>query len=140
VQIADRATLLMLDWRGNNRMDSLRNILADGRVSLMFIVRGSNNVVRVNGTADVTSAPDMLARFDDRGRHPRSVVVVHVAEVYSQCARALMRAGVWAGVDDAGNLPTIGELLAEAEAEAEAGFDGASYDDAWAARAQKTMW
>jgi hypothetical protein len=95
VQIADRATLLMLDWRGNNRMDSLRNILADGRVSLMFIVRGSNNVVRVNGTADVTSAPDMLARFDDRGRHPRSVVVVHVAEVYSQCARALMRAGVW---------------------------------------------
>jgi hypothetical protein len=78
----------------------------------------------------------MLARFDDRGRHPRSVVVVHVAEVYSQCARALMRAGVWAGVDDAGNLPTIGELLAEAEA----GFDGASYDDARAAHAQKTMW
>jgi hypothetical protein len=104
----------------------------------MFIVRGSNNVVRVNGTADVTTAPDMLARFDDRGRHPRSVVVVHVAEVYSQCARALMRAGVWAGVDDAGNLPTIGELLAEAEAKAR--FDGASYDDAWAARAQKTMW
>jgi predicted pyridoxine 5'-phosphate oxidase superfamily flavin-nucleotide-binding protein len=58
VQIADRATLLMLDWRGNNRMDSLRNILADGRVSLMFIVRGSNNVVRVNGTADVTTAPN----------------------------------------------------------------------------------
>ena len=104
----------------------------------MFIVRGSNNVVRVNGTVDVTTAPDMLARFDDRGRHPRSVVVVRVAEVYSQCARALMRAGVWAGVDDAGNLPTIGELLAEAEAKAR--FDGASYDDAWAARAQKTMW
>jgi len=138
VQIADTATLLMPDWRGNNRMDSLRNIVADGRVSLMFIVRGSNNVVRVNGTADVTTAPDMLARFDDRGRHPCSVVVVRVAEVYSQCARALMRAGVWAGVDDAGNLPTIGELLAEAEAKAR--FDGASYDDAWAARAQKTMW
>jgi hypothetical protein len=80
----------------------------------------------------------MLARFDDRGRHPRSVVVVRVAEVYSPCARALMRPGVWAGVDDAGNLPTIGELLAEAEAKAR--FDGASYDDAWAARAQKTMW
>jgi hypothetical protein len=95
VQIADRATLLMSGWRGNDRMDSLRNILADGRVSLMFIVRGSNNVVRVNGIADVTTTPDMLARFDDRGRHPRSVVVVHVAEVYSQCARALMRAGVW---------------------------------------------
>ena len=123
MQIADRATLLMPDWRGNNRMDSLRNILADGRVSLMFIVRGSNNVVRVNGTANVTTAPDMLARFDDRGRHPRSVVVVRVAEVYSPCARALMRPGVWAGVDDAGKLPKTGELLADAEAEAEAGFE-----------------
>ena len=54
----------MPGWRGNNRMDSLRNILADGRVSLMFIVRGSNNVVRVNGTADLTTDPDMLVRFD----------------------------------------------------------------------------
>ncbi len=135
-QIADSKTLLLPDWRGNNRMDSLRNIVDDGRVSLMFMVRGSNNVIRVNGNAEVSIDTDLVDRFSDRGRTPRSVIVVQVAEVYSQCARALMRAGVWAAKTDAEGLPTIGDLLAEAEA----GFDASGYDTAWAARAEKTMW
>ena len=136
VQVADAKTLLMPDWRGNNRMDSLRNIVADGRVSLMFMVQGSHNVVRVNGRADVSIADDVISRFEDRGHKPRSVIVIHVAEVYSQCARALMRAGTWTAADHSAGLPTIGDLLAEAEA----GFDGAAYDENWAARAEKTMW
>ena len=136
VKIADPKTLLMPDWRGNNRMDSLRNIVVDGRVSLMFMVQGSNNVVRVNGTAEVRLDTDLIAAFDDRGKAPRSVIVITVAEVYSQCARALMRAGTWSGADHSADLPSIGALLAEAKT----GFDGVEYDAAWAARAKKTMW
>ena len=92
VRIADEKTLLMPDWRGNNRADSLRNMVRDGRVSLMFMVPGSNNVVRVNGTAVLSIAKDLLTRFSDKGRRPRSVIVVTIGEIYSQCARALMRA------------------------------------------------
>ncbi|MDX8350022.1 pyridoxamine 5'-phosphate oxidase family protein [Cognatiyoonia sp. IB215446] len=136
VQMQDAKTLLMPDWRGNNRMDTLRNIVADGRISLMFIIPGSNNVMRVNGTAVVSVAPYVLARFDEKGRQPRSVVVITVAEVYSQCARALMRARVWSSGDESAGLPTVGELLAEQEA----GFDGTAYDAEWPERAAKTMW
>ena len=136
VQELDAKTLLLPDWRGNNRMDTLRNIVADGRISLMFMVPGSHNVIRVNGTAVVSLDPDLLGRFDQKGRQPRSVVVITIAEVYSQCARALMRARVWASGDESGDLPTVGELLAEQEA----GFDGAAYDANWGSRAEETMW
>ncbi|MEJ6404148.1 pyridoxamine 5'-phosphate oxidase family protein [Yoonia sp. 2307UL14-13] len=136
VQSLDPKTLLLPDWRGNNRMDTLRNIVADGRISLLFLVPGSNNVIRVNGTAIVSVAPDLLERFGQAGRLPRSVVVITVAEVYSQCARALMRARVWGSGDESGDLPGVGDLLAEQKAD----FDGAAYDAAWGDRAAKTMW
>lgn len=136
VQELDPKTLLLPDWRGNNRMDTLRNIVQDGRISLMFFVPGSNNVIRVNGTAIVTLDPELLGRFDQRGKQPRSVTVITIAEVYSQCARALMRAGVWTSGDESADLPTVGEMLAEQET----GFEGAEYDATWGARAKKTMW
>lgn len=136
VQALDAKTLLLPDWRGNNRIDTLRNIVADGRISLMFFVRGSNNVIRINGQAVVSLAPEILGRFDQNGRQPRSVIVITIAEVYSQCARALMRAGTWGGDDESADLPTIGDLLAEQRV----GFDGAEYDAAWGARAKDTMW
>jgi PPOX class probable FMN-dependent enzyme len=129
-------TRLLPAWRGNHRWDRLRNIVADGRISLMFLVPGSNNVVRVNGQAVVSLDPDLLGRFDQNGRQPRSVVIITIAEVYSQCARALMRAGVWAAADESADLPTVGALLAEQEA----GFDAGQYDADWGARAAKTMW
>ncbi len=136
VQMTDPKTLLLPDWRGNNRMDTLRNIVADGRISLMFMVPGSNNVIRVNGMATVSVDPDLVGRFDQKGRQPRSVVMISVAEIYSQCARALMRAKLWSSDDESSDLPTIGALLAEQEA----GFDGDAYDMDWAGRAAKTMW
>ena len=131
----DAHTLAMPDWRGNNRMDSLRNIVRDGRVSVMFMVPGSNNVVRVNGAGRVRVDADVCGRFTENGRAPRSVILVEIAEVYSQCARALMRSGLWGDVA-APDLPSVGALLAEAKE----GFDGASYDAEWGARAEKTMW
>lgn len=136
VQIQDPKTLLMPDWRGNNRMDSLRNIVADGRISLMFMVPGSLNVIRVNGSAVVTRDPARLARFDDRGTLPRSVIVITLKEVYSQCGRAILRAKLWQAGDQSADLPGVGALLAEQKA----GFDGAGYDAGWRARAEDTLW
>ncbi len=133
----DPSRLAMPDWRGNNRLDSLRNIVADGRVSLMFMVPGSNTVVRVNGTAFLTDDADLRARFKKKGRQPATVIVIEIAEIYTQCARALMRAGTWAGVDESGALPTVGEILAEMTSGEEG---GAAYDQDWGPRAAKTMW
>lgn len=132
----DPKTLAMPDWRGNNRLDSLRNIVSDGRVSLMFMVPGSNTVVRVNGTARLTADSALRAQFERRGRQPATVIVIRIAEVYTQCARAVIRAGLWSR-DDAEGLPSAGDILAEVS-QGEEG--GAAYDAAWPARAAKTMW
>ncbi|MFV1529935.1 MULTISPECIES: pyridoxamine 5'-phosphate oxidase family protein [unclassified Phaeobacter] len=133
----DPGTLALPDWRGNNRIDSLRNILRDPRVSLMFLVPGSNNVVRVNGRARVTADAAMLARFDKNGKQPRTVIVIEIGEIYSQCARALMRARTWTSGDESAGLPSMGEILAEQTAGQEGGV---AYDQAWAPRAAKTLW
>lgn len=133
----DAGTLLMPDWRGNNRLDSLRNIVTDPRVSLMFLVPGSNTVVRVNGRAWLTTDAQMRARFERNGRQPATVIVIEIAEIYTQCARALMRAGTWDGLAHNPQLPSAGEILAEVSNGEEG---GRPYDEAWPARAAKTMW
>ena len=94
VTALDSRTLAMPDWRGNDRIDSLCNIVADGRVSLMFLVAGSNTAIRINGTARLTADEDMRGRFAKDGTSPRTVIVIAIAEVYSQCARALIRSGL----------------------------------------------
>ena len=136
VTVLDERTLALPDWRGNMRLDSLRNVVRDGRVSLMFIVPGSANVIRVNGTARVTADDALLGRFERDGKRPRTCMVIAVGEVYSQCARALIRSRLWTAGDESAGLPSVGDLLAEAKA----GFDGAGYDAAWAERAKRTMW
>ncbi len=133
----DPNTLTMPDWRGNNRLDSLRNIVRDPRVSLLFIVPGSSNVVRLNGTARVSADEGLTARFEKQGKKPATVIVIQIAEIYTQCARALMRAGTWSSGDQSEGLPTVGEILAEASSGEEG---GAQYDSEWGARAAKTMW
>lgn len=132
----DEHTLAMPDWRGNNRLDSLRNIVSDGRVSLMFVVPGSNNVVRVNGKAQLTQDVVLRDRFERKGRVPVTVIVIKIAEIYSQCARALMQAQTWSR-NDAEGLPSIGDILAEMT-DGEVG--GLAYDTEWGGRASKTMW
>lgn len=132
----DEQTLLMPDWRGNNRLDSLRNIVTDDRVSLMFMVPGSTNVVRINGRARISVDAALCGRFEDRGRRLRSVIVIRIGEIYSQCARAVMRAGLW-GPDESAGLPSMGDILAE-QTDGEVG--GAAYDAAWPERAAKSLW
>ena len=135
VRIVDEKTLWLPDWRGNNRIDSLRNIVRDGRVSLMFMVPGSHNVVRLIGRAVLTADPAVTGTFEQRGRHPRTVIVITLGEVYFQCAKAVMRAGLWSR-DDAAGLPTAGDFLTEADS----GFDGTTYDATYAEAAQDRMW
>ena len=134
VRIADDRTLLLPDWAGNNRLDSLRNIVRDGRVSLMFMIPGSPNVVRVNGAGIVTT--DGIETFEQGGRHPRSLVAVTVEEIYFQCAKALMRSGLWCGEDLSEGLPTAGAFLKEAEED----FDAEGYDSGYEEHAKSRMW
>lgn len=136
-RILDERTLVLPDWRGNNRLDSLRNIVADGRVSLMFLVPGSTNVVRINGTAKLTADPDMLAPFARDGALPRTVIVIGVDEVYFQCARAILRSRLWSGADETAGLPTAGEMLRDAT---DGAVDASAYDADWPGRAAASMW
>lgn len=133
----DDKHLALPDWRGNDRIDSIRNITRDGRVSLMFLVRGSGNAIRVNGLARVTDDAELRASFTHQGKQPRTVIVVQVAEIYFQCARAVIRAGLWAGVDDSAGLPTPGRILANMTG---GRVGGDAYDTEWPVRAAKTMW
>lgn len=138
VRIEDDSTLLLPDWRGNNRIDSLINIVRDPRVALMFLVPGSNTTMRINGRAVISVEPALLESFEMDGRHPRSVTVITVNEVYFQCARALIRAELWNPEHfvDPKSLPTPGTLLKAAKAD----FDKETYDREWPERAAKTMW
>ena len=137
VQELDERTLALPDWRGNDRIDSLRNIVRDARVSLMFMVPGSDNVVRVNGRAHLSADADLLARFERKGLRPRSVILVEIREVYFQCSRALLRSGLWRSGDQSERLPTPGEMLAELSS---GEIGGATYDAEWPERARSSMW
>jgi len=103
----------------------------------MFMVPGSTNVVRVNGTARLSADPDLLARFERGGKLPRTVIVIRIGEIYFQCARALVRARLWSAGDQSAGLPTPGEMLAEVSS-GEVG--GPAYDAEWPERARTTMW
>lgn len=138
VRVADDRTLLLPDWRGNNRIDSLINIVRDPRVALMFLIPGSTTTMRINGKAVVSAEPALLQSFEMDGRHPRTVAVVTIDEVYFQCARALIRSELW-NADrfiDPKILPTPGQLMKAAKAD----FDAQTYDREWPGRAAKTMW
>lgn len=137
VTVEDDETLLMPDWQGNQRIDSLRNIVRDGRVSLYFMVPGSTISVRVNGTARLTADEALRTRFERDGKHPRTVIVIRVVEVYSQCARALQRSDLWVAGDCSTGLPSVGQMLEEAS---RGEIDGAAYDRDRAGRAHLGWW
>ncbi len=139
VRVADEKTLMLPDRHGNNRADSLRNILRDPRVGLLFLIPGSGTTLRVNGRAHLSVDPDLLASFAVDGKQPRSVVVVTVEAVYFQCARAIVRSELWNPERhvDPRTLPTPGRILAELS---ESRVGGDDYDREWPERARKTLW
>ncbi len=139
VRVEDEKTLTMPDRMGNNRMDSLRNIVRDPRAALLFVVPGSGNTIRVNGTAHVTTDPGLCATFVMEGKSPRSVLVFKVDAIYFQCARAIIRSHLWDPERhvDPKTLPTPGEILTDLS---QSRLDGKAYDVEWPERAKKTMW
>jgi hypothetical protein len=139
VRVHDERTLMMPDRRGNNRVDSLKNIVRDPRVGLLFLIPGSGTTFRVNGRAHLSVDPDLLESFAVKGQAPRSVIVVTVEAAYFQCARAIVRSDLWNPEKhvDPKALPTPGQVLANLS---ESRVDGAAYDAEWPERAKKTMW
>ena len=131
IRIHDEKTLMLPDRRGNNRIDSLRNIVRDPRVGLMFLIPGHGNTLRVNGRAQLTTDADLLASFAVDGKSPRTVIVITVEAVYFQCARAIIRSELWNPKKhvDPKNLPTPGQILAEMSQNRVGGED---YDRTWA--------
>jgi len=136
VRVADERTLLLPDWRGNNRIDSLRNIVRDGRASLMFLIPGCANVVRVNGKGAVTADEEITGQFVRQGKNPRTVIVLTVQEAYFQCAKAVMRSALWTAGEPKADLPSAGQFLREMNES----FDAQTYDAEYPATAQTKMW
>ena len=139
VRIHDDRTLMLPDRRGNNRIDSLRNIVRDPRVALLFLIPGVGNTLRVNGRAHLSVAPALLESFAVEDKAPRSVMLMEVETIYFQCARALIRSELWnpAHHVDPTSLPSTGQILA---ALSQNKVGGETYDNQWAGRAAETMW
>lgn len=139
VRIHDAKTLMLPDRRGNNRLDSLKNILGDNRVGLLFLIPGSGTTLRVNGHAHITTDAELCASFAVEGKPPRSVIVIEVDVVYFQCARAIHRSELWNPQKhvDAKSLPSPGKILEQASKRR---IDGEAYDRDWPARARASMW
>ncbi len=139
LRIVDDHTLMMPDRRGNNRIDSLRNIVTDPRVALLFLIPGSGTALRVNGRAIVTADADLCRSFAVEDKPPRSVIVITIEKVYFQCARAIIRSELWNPdhYGRAATLPSAGEILA-ALSHGQTG--GADYDSQWTERAKSSLW
>jgi hypothetical protein len=115
VRVHDERTLLVPDRQGNNRIDTLRNILAEPRVALLFLIPGVSETLRIMGRATISTDPELCASFTMQGKAPRSVLVIAVDQVFFQCAKAIVRSKLWdpAIQVERSSLPTAGTILAE---------------------------
>jgi uncharacterized protein len=139
VRVADDKTLMVPDRRGNNRIDSLRNIVRDPRVSLLFLIPGVGETLRVIGRASISTDPTLLDSFIFAGKMPRSVLVVKVESVYFQCSKAIIRSKLWdpSRVIDRSALPSNGTVLAEITKGREGGEE---YDRTYPERLKATIY
>lgn len=135
----DGRTLWIPDRRGNNRLDTLRNLVEDPRIALLFLVPGIGVTLRVNGTAELSVDDDLRASFTIANKAPATVIVVRPTSVYTQCPKALVRSHLWdpAGFRDPSELPTPGQIL---ETITNGEFDGASYDATYPERIKQTIY
>jgi PPOX class probable FMN-dependent enzyme len=144
VRVRDAKTLLIPDRRGNNRLDSLRNILFDARIGMLFLIPGHGETLRVNGTASLSDDPELCASFAMAGKPPACVIVVDVERIYFQCSRAVVRADLWnpASHADRCKLPSAGAILRDITAKNDAveTFDGEAYDRALPERVRATLY
>jgi PPOX class probable FMN-dependent enzyme len=115
VRVVDETTLVIPDRRGNNRIDSLRNLVRDPRISLLFLIPGVGETMRINGRAKISADPKLTESFVVNGKVPKCVLVVTVEKAYFQCTKAIIRSKLWdpASIVDRKTLPTPGSILAE---------------------------
>ena len=139
VRVVDRNTVMLPDRRGNNRIDTLRNIVRDPRIALLFLIPGVGETLRVNGRAEICVEPRLLERFPAQGKLPRSVIVVHVERVYFQCPKALVRSDLWnpAKHVERKSLPSTGTIMADIT---RGRIDGPAYDAAYPERLKATIY
>jgi uncharacterized protein len=139
VEILDERTVAIPDRPGNNRIDNLRNIIVDPRVSLLFLVPGVGETLRVNGTATISVDPELLARFEIRGKLPRTIIVVNIKSVYFHCSKAIVRSGLWDPEKqvDRKSLPTPGAMHARLSS---GKIDADAYDLEAPARTNATLY
>jgi len=137
VKVLEGDRLMLPDRRGNNRLDGLRDILENNRVSLLFLVPGVNETLRVHGTATISTDPELRARCVAQGKTPATVLIVQAQEIFMQCAKALMRSALWDGRGRPAGVPTMGQLMA---AHKNGGIDPAIYDRDAPARLKANMY
>lgn len=137
-RVLDRKTIVIPDRRGNNRLDTLKNIILDPKVALLFLIPGINECVRINGRASISKEPELLRQFDLKGKLPATVMIIDIETAYFQCARSLIRSDVWnpekfCTKDD---VPTAGQMAKSAVSD----FDGDAYDKALPQRQKETLY
>jgi PPOX class probable FMN-dependent enzyme len=139
VRVLDEHTLAIPDRRGNNRLDTLRNIVRDPRVALLFLIPGVGETIRVNGTAVIATDDELRASFTHAGKVPASVIVVTVETIYHQCSKAVVRSRLWDPDSHVPreSLPTTGQLMEQLTA---GETDGAAYDAAYPERLRATLY
>ena len=138
VTVVDAHTLRLPERRGNNRIDSLRNILVDPRVALLFLIPGVGETLRVNGRARITADPGLLQQMAMDGAPPKCVIEVRVERVLFQCARAMQRSKLWASAGARPDgVPSAGRMLAALTEDA---IDGAAYDRELPERQRTTLY
>ena len=139
IRVVDERTMLMPDRRGNNRLDTLRNLVGDPRIGLLFLVPGIGVTLRVNGTAEITTDDVLRESFAMGGKSPTTVIVVTTTSVYTQCPKALIRSHLWdpARHREQSELPSVGEIM---EAITAGEFDGKAYDAAYPERVRQTIY
>lgn len=139
VRVDGNHSVLIPDRRGNNRLDTLKNIVRDPRTSLLFLIPGVGETLRINGRAMITTDPALCESFAINGKAPKSVIRVTAERVYFQCQKALVRSRLWdpeAHVDRA-SLPTAGDII---EALSTDGFDGKAYDEGYPAYMKEVIY
>lgn len=139
VRVLDEKTVLIPDRRGNNRIDTLRNLVRDPRISLLFLIPGVGETLRINGRAEIVTDPALCASFAMQGKEPRSVLAVTAERIYFQCQKALARSKLWSAEAQIPrtDLPSTGQIV---QALSKDGFDGAAYDRDYPERMKKTIY
>ena len=138
VRIVDEHTLLLPERRGNNRIDSMRNLIADPRVGLIFLIPGVGETLRVRGRAQIDVDPALLASFAVDGKAPHCVLRIRVEKVFFQCARSILRSRLWHRDEiDTSGVPSPGTILA---ALTDGGIDSDAYDSALPQRQRDSLY